>query len=102
MHGGSADCAAYFKQLGTRPHAINYGVSTFVMTIRSRTKTVAERLRQVERNLDEGALGVSHSLEYSPPRSRKCSSTPSWPSATIAPSFCTCAILGGARARRRG
>src|SRR6185295_7669289 len=45
---------------------INYGVSTFVMVIRNRTGNVAERKRQVERNLDEGALGVSHSLEYQP------------------------------------
>lgn len=66
MHGGSADCAAYFKRLGAAPHLINYGVSTFVMVIRNRTGSLAERRKQVERNLDEGALGVSHSLEYQP------------------------------------
>src|SRR5438552_4459511 len=43
MHGGSADCAAYYRDLGARPHAINYGVSTFVMTIRSRTTSLVER-----------------------------------------------------------
>jgi len=66
MHGGSPDCAAYFKRLGAAPHLINYGVSTFVMQIRNRTGSLVERRNQVERNLDEGALGVSHSLEYQP------------------------------------
>lgn len=66
MHGGSADCAAYFRKLGSSPHLINYGVSTFVMVIRNRSGSLSERKRQVERNLDEGALGVSHSLEYQP------------------------------------
>jgi N-acyl-D-aspartate/D-glutamate deacylase len=66
MHGGSADCAAYYEELGAFPHLINYGVSTFVMTIRNRTTSLSERRKQVERNLDEGALGVSHSLEYQP------------------------------------
>jgi hypothetical protein len=31
------------------------------MAIRSRFRSLAERRKQVERNLDEGALGVSHS-----------------------------------------
>lgn len=66
MHGGSSDCAAYFKRLGASPHLINYGVSTFVMEIRNHTGSLAERRKQVERNLDDGALGVSHSLEYQP------------------------------------
>lgn len=66
MHGGSADCDAYFRKLGASPHLINYGVSTFVMVIRNRTGNLSERKRQVEKNLDEGALGVSHSLEYQP------------------------------------
>ena len=66
MHGGSADCAAYFRTIGASPHLINYGVSTFVMVIRNRANSLSERRKQVERNLDEGALGVSHSLEYQP------------------------------------
>ena len=66
MHGGAADTAEYYRRLGARPHAINWGVSTFVMTIRSRTTRRFERLRQVERCLEEGALGVSHSPEYQP------------------------------------
>jgi N-acyl-D-aspartate/D-glutamate deacylase len=66
MHGGAADTAEYYRRLGARPHAINWGVSTFVMTIRSRTGLRFERMRQVERCLEEGALGVSHSPEYQP------------------------------------
>lgn len=66
MHGGTADCRTYYKTLGALPHAINFGASTFVMAIRNRTASLAKRLRLVERNLEEGALGVSHSIEYQP------------------------------------
>lgn len=62
MHGGSADCGAYYRRFGNLPHLINYGVSTFVMAIRARSGGK----RVIEKNLDEGALGVSHSLEYQP------------------------------------
>ena len=62
MHGGSADCGAYYRHFAGVPHAINYGVSTFVMAIRAG----AGGRRAIEKNLDEGALGVSHSLEYQP------------------------------------
>jgi N-acyl-D-aspartate/D-glutamate deacylase len=62
MHGGSPDCGAYYRHFSSRPHSINYGVSTFVMAIRARSGAA----RQIERNLEEGALGVSHSLEYQP------------------------------------
>lgn len=62
MHGGSPDCGAYYRHFSNRTHAINYGVSTFVMAIRARSG--ARRL--IEKNLEEGALGVSHSLEYQP------------------------------------
>ena len=62
MHGGSPDCGAYYHQFSNRPHSINFGVSTFVMAIRARSG--ARRL--IEKNLEEGALGVSHSLEYQP------------------------------------
>lgn len=62
MHGGSADCGAYYRRFARLPHSINYGVSTFVMRIRARSGGT----RQIEKNLDEGALGVSHSLEYQP------------------------------------
>ncbi len=62
MHGGSADTGAYHRRFSRLPHSINYGVSTFVMGVRAR----GGGKRQVEKNLDEGALGVSHSLEYQP------------------------------------
>jgi len=62
MHGGSPDCGAYYHQFSNRPHSINFGVSTFVMALRARSG--ARRL--IEKNLEEGALGVSHSLEYQP------------------------------------
>src|SRR5687768_8097386 len=62
MHGGSADCGSYYRRFARVPHSINYGVSTFVMAIRARSGGK----RQVEKNLEEGALGVSHSLEYQP------------------------------------
>lgn len=62
MHGGSADCGAYYRHFSNRPHSINYGASTFVMALRAGSGAK----RQIEKNLDEGALGVSHSLEYQP------------------------------------
>ena len=62
MHGGSADCGSYYRHFARLPHAINFGVSTFVMALR----TGSGAKRQIEKNLDEGALGVSHSLEYQP------------------------------------
>jgi N-acyl-D-aspartate/D-glutamate deacylase len=66
MHGGSADTAAFYATIGARAHTVNFGVSTWVMRIRARTAGASARRREVERNLVEGALGVSHSLEYQP------------------------------------
>ncbi len=66
MHGGSPDCASYYKTFGALPHAINFGVSTSVMRIRYATSSLAERNKRVEKCLEEGALGVSHSIEYMP------------------------------------
>ena len=62
MHGGSPDCGSYYRYFSNQTHSINYGVSTFVMALRARSG--ARRL--IEKNLEEGALGVSHSLEYQP------------------------------------
>jgi len=62
MHGGSPDCGSYYRHFARLPHAINFGVSTFVMALRAGPGAK----RQIEKNLDEGALGVSHSLEYQP------------------------------------
>jgi len=66
MHGGSATAGAYYQRFSRLQHSINFGLSTFVMVIRGQTGNVAERKRLIEKNLDEGALGVSHSLEYQP------------------------------------
>lgn len=66
MHGGSSSCEAYYKAFGALPHAINYGVSTAVMQVRNSTSNAAERIKKVEKCLEEGALGVSHSIEYQP------------------------------------
>jgi len=66
MHGGSADCGEYYRRFSKLPHLINFGVSTFVMAIRGQAGNVNTRKRLIEKNLDEGALGVSHSLEYQP------------------------------------
>ncbi|GIV38827.1 MAG: N-acyl-D-glutamate deacylase [Thermonema sp.] len=66
MHGGSGDPAAFYDYFGRKPHYVNYGVSTKVMSIRYKYSTVAARLKAVERALEAGALGVSHSLEYQP------------------------------------
>lgn len=66
MHGGSADIAGYYRTFGQRPHRVNYGVSTAVMRVRYGATRLSDRLRKVEQCLEEGALGVSHSIEYQP------------------------------------
>jgi N-acyl-D-aspartate/D-glutamate deacylase len=66
MHGGSADTANYYKAFGALPHYINYGVSTAVMQVRYGTADLVARRKRVEKCLEEGALGVSHSIEYQP------------------------------------
>jgi N-acyl-D-aspartate/D-glutamate deacylase len=66
MHGGSGNAGAYYQRFARLPHLINFGVSTFVMAVRGQAGSVAARKRLIEKNLDEGALGVSHSLEYQP------------------------------------
>lgn len=66
MHGGSKDNDEYHKHFDGLPHAVNYGVSTFVMMIRNSNANLTARLKLVEKNLQDGALGVSHSIEYQP------------------------------------
>jgi N-acyl-D-aspartate/D-glutamate deacylase len=66
MHGGSATTADHYKTFGAFPHYINFGVSTAVMQVRYGISSLAERKKRVERCLEEGALGVSHSIEYQP------------------------------------
>ncbi|CAN5476126.1 D-aminoacylase [soil metagenome] len=66
MHGGNATTASYYLTFGYLPHYINFGVSTAVMHIRYAVSGLAERRKRVEKCLEEGALGVSHSIEYQP------------------------------------
>jgi N-acyl-D-aspartate/D-glutamate deacylase len=66
MHGGSEKCGWYYDYFGKQPHHINYGVSVFVMRIRLAYNQLADRKRVVQQCLDDGALAVSHSIEYQP------------------------------------
>jgi N-acyl-D-aspartate/D-glutamate deacylase len=66
MHGGSPEAGNYYRRFARMPHLVNYGVSTFVMVLRGRGSNVETRKKLIEQNLEEGALGVSHSLEYQP------------------------------------
>ncbi len=66
MHGCMADTAAWHRRFDALPHYVNYGGGVFVMLIRMQYTQLAQRLRQVEKCLAEGALGVCHSIEYQP------------------------------------
>jgi len=66
MHGGHHDAGWYYRTFGEKPHYINYGVSTKLMNIRGMYNLDKDRYKAVEKNLEEGALGVSHSIEYQP------------------------------------
>ena len=64
MHGGAADAGEYYKYFEPKKHHINYGVSTKVMNIRNKYNGLSDRIKAIEKSLDGGALGVSHSPEY--------------------------------------
>jgi len=64
MHGGATDAGEFYSQFGKLPHYTNYGVSTKVMNIRIKYNRLDDRIKAIERSLDGGALGVSHSPEY--------------------------------------
>ena len=66
MHGGNENVSAYYNYFSGLEHRINYGVSTFVMRIRNKYPVLKDRMHKVEQNLEQGALGVSHSIEYQP------------------------------------
>jgi len=66
MHGGSSDAGRYYREFESLPHRINFGVSTAVMFISYKTKDINQKKKLIEKCLDEGALGISHSLEYMP------------------------------------
>ena len=64
MHGGATDAGEYYKYFEPQKHHINYGVSTKVMNIRNRYNMLSDRIKALEKSLDGGSLGVSHSPEY--------------------------------------
>lgn len=64
MHGGATHAGEYYRYFENEKHFVNYGVSTKVMNLRNKYPDLNERLRAIEESLDEGGLGVSHSLEY--------------------------------------
>ncbi|MDR0659790.1 MAG: amidohydrolase family protein [Prevotellaceae bacterium] len=64
MHGGATDAGEYYKHFEAQKHLISYGVSTKVMNIRYKYNRLADRIKAIEKSLDSGALGVSHSPEY--------------------------------------
>lgn len=66
LHGGTGDARRYYAASRYQRHLVNHGVSTKIMTIRGQYGTVAGRVKQVQRCLDQGALAVSHSIEYQP------------------------------------
>ena len=64
MHGGAIHAGEFYARFDKLPHYVNYGVSTKVMLVRIAYKQPSDRIKAIERSLDEGALGVSHSPEY--------------------------------------
>lgn len=65
LHGGRENPEEYHRFFDPKPHYTNYGVGIYVMGIRLATD-LPHRLKHVEKMLAEGALSVSHSLEYQP------------------------------------
>lgn len=66
LHGGHHKASYYYPYFERRSHYINYGVSTKVMNVRRAYNSISSRVAAVERNLKNGAIAVSHSIEYQP------------------------------------
>ena len=66
LHGGHHKASYYYPYFENRKHYINYGVSTKVMDVRRAYNSLSSRLAAVERNLQNGAIAISHSIEYQP------------------------------------
>lgn len=66
LHGGHHKADYYYPYFEKKPHYINYGVSTKIMSIRGIYGSIPSRIAAVEKNLKSGALAVSHSIEYQP------------------------------------
>ena len=66
MHGGYHKVSEYYNNFKNKEHYTNYGISTKVMNIRNSISSLSGRYKAVEKCLNEGSLGVSHSIEYQP------------------------------------
>ena len=66
MHGGAASPANFHTKFDNLPHYVNYGVGVFVMLLRLRYADLGMRYKATEKGLEEGGLGVCHSIEYQP------------------------------------
>ncbi|WP_035727994.1 amidohydrolase family protein [Eisenibacter elegans] len=66
MHGGDEYPAAFHQYFDRQPHYVNYGIGVFVMRLKYIYSNPKDVYRYVEKGLEEGALGVCHSIEYQP------------------------------------
>lgn len=73
MHGGTDDVMKFADDFADKPHWVNYGVSTNVMTIQrfNPPNRKSNRIRLIRQCLDDGALGVSLSPEYFPEQTQE-------------------------------
>jgi N-acyl-D-aspartate/D-glutamate deacylase len=68
LHGGAAQVGAWYDRFDGHDHRTNYGVSTKVMRIRKQRKKNGRRRLAIRSCLEQGALALSHSIEYQPTR----------------------------------
>ena len=78
MHGGTTNAGSWYAAKKRQGQILNYGASSFIMTMRQKyvggsVDAVLKKSSQinglandVRRNIKDGALGVSFSLEYAP------------------------------------
>ncbi len=66
MHGGAEFPKKFHDYFDKLPHRVNYGVSVFVMRLRLKYASLAQRYQMAEQGLKEGALAMAHSPEYQP------------------------------------
>ncbi|MCS6796851.1 MAG: nitrate reductase, partial [Raineya sp.] len=66
MHGGAEFPKKFHDYFDKLPHRVNYGVSVFVMRLRLKYASLAQRYQMAEKGLQEGALAMAHSPEYQP------------------------------------
>ncbi|MCL2805832.1 MAG: amidohydrolase family protein [Treponema sp.] len=77
MHGGTNDAKKWYDNIASRPYFVNYGASSFITVMRrevgygDRTvmtdpDAIETLVKNVRRNIMDGALGISISPEYVP------------------------------------